>query len=125
MNKWEAINSFWNSFGIPAYDQNSVYSGEDSPHTPYITYEAQTAAVGQILTLTASIWYRSSSWKEISQKADEIAEAIGVGYGIIDVDGGYLWVVRGEPFAQRMSDPEDDMMRRIYVIVNAEFLTAY
>lgn len=125
MNKWQAINEFWNSFDIPAYDQNTVYTGENSPQPPYITYEAQTGGIGQVLTLTASIWYRSSSWKEISQKADEIAESIGVGYGIMDVDGGYLWIVRGQPFAQRMSDPEDDMIRRIYVIVNAEFLTAY
>lgn len=125
MNKWQAIDTFWNSFGIPAYDQSSVYSGENSPQTPYITYEAQTGAVGQKLSLTASIWYRSTSWQTISQKADEIAEYIGVGYGILDVDGGYLWIVRGQPFAQRMNDPEDDMIRRIYIIVDAEFLTAY
>ena len=125
MDKWQALHNFWNSFGIPAYDATSVYSGENSPEPPYITYEAQTGAVGQILSLTASIWYRSTSWKEISQKADEIAEHIGVGYGILDVDGGYLWIVRGQPFAQRMSDPEDDMIRRMYIIVNAEYLTAY
>jgi len=125
MDKWQAINTFWNSFGIPAYDSSSVYSGEDSPETPYITYDAQTGALNQVLTLTGSLWYRSTSWKEISQKADEIAEAIGTGYKILNVDGGYLWIVRGQPFAQRMSDPEDDMIRRIYIIANAEFLTAY
>lgn len=125
MNKWQAINEFWNSFGIPAYDESSVISGGNSPEPPYITYEAQTGGLGQVLTLTASLWYKSSSWQDISQKADEIAEYIGVGYKIMDVDGGYLWVVRGQPFAQRMNDPDDDMIRRIYVIVNAEFLTAY
>ena len=125
MDKWQAINTFWNSFGIPAYDSSSVYSGEDSPETPYITYDAQTGALNQVLTLTGSLWYRSTSWKEISQKADEIAEAIGTGYKILNVDGGYLWIVRGQPFAQRMSEPEDDMIRRIYIIANAEFLTAY
>lgn len=125
MNKWQAINEFWNSFGIPAYDESSVISGGNSPDLPYITYEAQTGGLGQVLTLTASLWYRSSSWEEISQKADEIAEYIGVGYGIMDVDGGYLWLVRGQPFAQRMNDPDDDMIRRIYIILNAEFLTAY
>jgi len=125
MDKWQAIHNFWNGFNIPAYDATSVYSGENSPQTPYITYEAQTGALGQVLTLTASIWYRSSSWEDISKKADEIAEYIGVGYAIADVDGGYVWLTRGQPFAQRMSDVEDDMIRRIYIIVNAEFLTAY
>lgn len=124
MDKWQAIDTFWNSFGIPAYDQNSVDTGEDSPQLPYITYEAQTGALDQVLTLAGSIWYRSSSWREISQKADEIAETIGYGYHIENVDGGYLWIVKGQPFAQRMND-EDDMIRRIYIMLNAEFLTAY
>ena len=124
MDKWQAIDTFWNGFGIPAYDATSVYSGEDSPETPYITYDAQTGALNQILTLTASLWYRSSSWEEISQKTEQIAEAIGTGYRIMDVDGGYLWIVRGQPFAQRMAD-EDDMIRRMYITLNAEFLTAY
>jgi len=125
MDKWQAINTFWNSFDIPAYDASSVDSGENSPEPPYITYEAQTGALNQVLTLTASLWYRSTSWQEISQKADEIAETIGTGYKILNVDGGYLWIVRGQPFAQRMADPEDDMIRRIYIILDAEFLTAY
>ena len=125
MDKWQAINAFWNSFDIPAFDANSVFSGDNSPEPPYITYEAQTGAIGQVLSLTASIWYRSSSWEGVSQKADEIAEYIGTGYSIQDVDGGYLWIVRGQPFAQRMNDPDDDMIRRIYIITDAEFLTAY
>lgn len=125
MDKWQAIDHFWNSFEIPAYDTASVYSGQSSPTPPYITYEAQVGGIGQTLTLTASLWYRSSSWKEISQKADEIAERIGAGYAITEIDGGYLWIVRGQPFAQRMDDPDNDMIRRIYLITNAEFLTAY
>lgn len=125
MDKWQAINTFWNSFDIPAYDAASVFSGDNSPEPPYITYEAQTGGIGQVLTLTASLWYRSSSWEPVSKKAEQIAEHIGAGYAIKEVDGGYLWIVRGQPFAQRMSDPEDDMIRRIYLITNAEFLTAY
>ena len=125
MDKWQAINTFWNSFGIPAYDVNSVDTGENAPALPYITYEAQTGALDQILTLTASLWYRSSSWADISNKADQIAETIGAGYAIMQVDGGYLWITRGQPFAQRMNDPSDDKIKRIYIITNAEFLTAY
>ena len=32
---------------------------------------------------------------------------------------------RGSPFAQRMSDPNDDMIRSIYINITVEFLTAY
>ena len=124
MNKWQSIDAFWNSFGWDAYDENSVYTGEQSPTPPYITYNAQTAALNENLTLTASLWDRNTSWKNISDKADEIAREFGYGYITLLVDGGYLYITKGQPFAQRMPD-EDDMIRRIYIILNAEFLTAY
>lgn len=123
-NKWQAIHNFWNSFGWDAYDENSVDTGDNAPQLPYITYSAQTSALGQILAFTGSLWDRSSSWKSVSDKADEIAQAIGYGYSIQEVEGGYLWITRGQPFAQRMSD-EDDSIKRIYIMLNAEFLTAY
>ena len=125
MDKWQAIHNFWNSFGWDAYDENSVDTGDNAPQLPYITYSAQTSALGQILTFTGSLWDRSSSWQSVSNKADEIAEAIGYGYTIDEIEGGYLWIVRGQPFAQRMSDPNDSEIKRIYIQLNAEFLTAY
>lgn len=125
MNKWQAIDKFWNSFGIPAYDANTVKTGRDSPKMPYITYNALTGSVGQNLDLTASLWYKGYSWQEASEKADEIAKAIGYGFTLVDVDDGYIYITLGQPFAQRMNDPEDDSIRRVYIILNAEFLTAY
>lgn len=125
MDKWQAIDAFWNSFDIPAYDENTVATGGDSPQMPYITYNAVSGSVGQNLSLTASLWYKGYSWEDISRKADQIAEAIGYGYTLVDVDGGYVYITKGQPFAQRMNDPEDDSIRRIYIILDAEFLTAY
>ena len=125
MNKWQAIDTFWNGFQWNAYDENSVDTGELAPELPYITYSAQTGSIGQILTFTASLWDRSTSWENISDKADEIAEAIGYGYAIESIDGGYLWITKGQPFAQRMSDENDSEIKRIYIMLNAEFLTAY
>lgn len=124
MNKWEAINNFWNRFEWNAYDENSVDTGKFTPDLPYITYSAQTGSIEQILTLTASLWDRTTSWRSVSDKADEIAEAIGYGYALEKVDGGYLYLVKGQPFAQRMSDPDSEI-KRIYIMLNAEFLTAY
>ena len=124
MDKWQAIHNFWSDFEWPAYDENSVDTGDNAPQLPYITYSAQTGAVDQILTFTGSLWDRSSSWQNVSNKADEIAEAIGFGY-LDKIDDGYLWIVRGQPFAQRMSDPNDSEIKRIYIQLNAEFLTAY
>ena len=36
MDKIQALDRFWNAFGIPAYDKNSV---PDGAKPPYITYD--------------------------------------------------------------------------------------
>lgn len=123
MDKWQALQSFWSGYGIPAYDENSVFSGENSPNMPYITYEAATGSIDSDVLLSASLWYRSTSWSQISQKADEIADEIGTGGKIVPYDGGAFWVKRGQPFAQRMSEPNDDAVRRMYLNISVEFLS--
>ena len=119
MNKWQAIDSFWSGFGIPAYDYSSV---PDDATFPYITYEVATSSIGEPVLLTASMWFRDTSWMAISQGADAISQYIGMGGTIILYDGGMLWIKRGTPFAQRMSDPDDDI-RRIVLNIEAEFIS--
>ena len=72
MTKEQALTKFWESFGLTAYDENSVPSGENKPTYPYITYNVVTGSFGSNLALTASLWYKSSSWEAITNKADEI-----------------------------------------------------
>lgn len=122
MDKSQAIHAFWSSFEIPAYDENTV---PDDAEMPYITYNVVINNVGGVTLLTASVWYRSTSWADISAKVDEIAEKLALnGFYSARLDNGIMWLVQGTPFAQRMSDPEDDMIRRYYLNVTAEFLTA-
>ena len=122
MDKSQAIHAFWSSFGIPAYDENTV---PDDAEMPYITYNVVINNVGGVTLLTASVWYRSTSWAEISTKVDEIGEKLASkGFYSARLNNGIMWLVQGTPFAQRMSDPEDDMIRRYYLNVTAEFLTA-
>lgn len=118
MNKWQAIHSIWSSFGIPAYDETDV---PDNAVMPYITYAASVSSFEQPFILSGSIWYRSNAWDLISQRADMIAEYLR-GYKLIKVNGGYLHVSEGSPFAQRMGD-EDSAVRRIYITIDAEFFT--
>ena len=123
MDKAQAIHSFWNSFGIPAYDENAV---PDDATYPYITYNVATDSLGKVVILNASIWDRSTLWAPITQKSEAIAKALGeYGYYKIKLDQGYVWFVKGTPFAQRMRDPIDEQIKRIYLNVQAEFLTAY
>lgn len=117
-DKWQAIHSFWEGFGLPAYDRNSV---PDDAVEPYITYTPLVADFENPLVLSGSLWYRGSSWKDISLKADEISRSLKK---IIPVEGGYLFLTRGSPFAQRMDD-ENETVKRIYINLMAEFYTAY
>lgn len=123
-NKWQALQQFWESFGIPAYDENTVDFA--NAQMPYITYEAETDSFDRVLTMSGSLWYRGTSWTAIDAKADEISRALNEhGHWIMEIDGGYLWVNAGEPFARRMIEPEDRNVRRIVLNIEAEFLSAY
>lgn len=105
---------------MKAYDENTV---AENATFPRITYSVSTDSIGNLVILSASLWYNTRSWEDISKKADEIAAALGYGGKIIKIDNGYLWLVKGSPFAQRMSEPSDKMVRRIILNINAEFLT--
>lgn len=125
MDKSQAIHNFWAGFGLDAYDEATIPTGDKSPQMPYITYHEATDSIGNVIALTASLWYRSTSWAEISQKAEEIAQAIVEMYPpSIPLNRGRLYLSKGTPFTQRMTDP-DDMVRRIFINVQAEFLTAF
>lgn len=119
MDKEQSLQHFWESFSIPAYDETSV---PDDAQMPYITYSVATGSLDDVVGLTATIWYRSTSWKDITIKKNEIAEAIGVGGRVIKLNDGYAWLCRGSTFAQRIPS-EDDMVRAYYLQLQAEFLT--
>ena len=119
MNKEQAIYNFWAGFGLPAYDANSV---PDGARLPYITYETATDDFGNELPGSASLWYRSGSWEDITKKKDEITEAIGRGGKVLHYDGGAVWIQKRAPWASRMGDPSDDLIRRIVLQYSMEFL---
>ena len=121
MTKAAAIYQFWNSFGLTAYEENTVPT---DAAFPYITYQLVTDSFDREITLTASIWYRSESWTAINAKTDEISQKISRGGKIMPCDGGAIWLKRGQPFAQNMGDESDNLIKRKYLNITAEFMTA-
>lgn len=118
MTNAEVLYRFWASFDLPAYDETSVPA---KTPLPYMTYETADDSFENEVPLTASLWYRSTSWADITTKEKQIKSAIGRGGKILRTDDGALWLKCGTPFAQRMSDT-DDSIRRIVLNVTVEFI---
>lgn len=129
MTKAAAIYQFWNSLGIKAYEENTVIDADEEgnpvePTFPYITYQLVTDSFDREVAATASLWYRGESWTAINAKTEEISAHIGLGGKIIKCDGGRIWIKRGQPFAQNMGDESDDLIKRKYLNLTFEFMTA-
>lgn len=126
MDKEQAIDAFWNSFDVPAYDENTVPDDRDfeemgvSPF-PRITYEVSVNEFGIPTTFYTSIWDKSTGWGRITDIAHKIDSALSNGGKTMPYDGGILWMKKGTPFMQRMADP-DDTIRRILINVEIEYL---
>ena len=119
MDKVQTLNSFWNSFNLKAYDENSV---PDDATLPYITYEVATDSFGNALALSASLWYRDTSWAAITGKEYEIATRIGRGGVIVAYENGAIWIKKGTPWSKRMEEPKDDTIRRIVLNTSVEYV---
>ena len=130
MDKAQVLHLFWSSFGLPAIDENSAYDRaamqEQGITFPYISYEVASGNLSEFnQQLTGNLWYRSTSWQAVSEKAQEIADAIGYGGKIYPVNGGYLRIMLplNSIIYRRVADP-DDSIRRISFTIAVDFLTA-
>lgn len=125
MTKASALYNFFSSFDIDAYEETLVPTGDEAPKFPYLTYQLITDSFDNEVLIPVSLWYRSeASLLALNTKTEEISQRIGRGGVFLDCDGGKIWIKRGSPFAQTMSDPEDNTIRRKYINITAEFLTA-
>lgn len=122
MDKTQALDQFWNSFGWSAYEVSTVPQDATMPR---ITYDVMTDNIDRVVNLSASLWCRTTSWKDITLKAKEIEKRLAEHGGeVIKLDNGYMYIYPGMPFIQHGTDP-DDAIRRININVQIEFLTAY
>lgn len=123
MDKAQAVHNFWSSFDLRAYDENTLPT---DMQFPYITYNVATDSIDYNVEMTGNLWYKSNTWSEISQKAEEIAKAVECTDKRIEkIDNGYAWFKKGSPFASRMNDPNDPQIRRMVINLTVEYLTQY
>ena len=120
MDRYEAQYSFWSSFGVPAYEENSAPDADEVEY-PYITYQAVTAPFDNDVQVNASVWDKSTSWFTADKLADAIEDSLKNGGKVLPYSGGMIWVTHESPFAQSMGDPEDDQIKRKLLSVVLHF----
>lgn len=125
MIKAGALYNFFSSFGIEAYEETLVPTGNEAPKFPYLTYQLITDSFDNEVIIPVSLWYRKeASLLALNTKTEEISQRIGRGGIFLKCDGGKIWIKRGSPFAQTMGDPNDNTIKRKLINITAEFLTA-
>lgn len=128
MNAAAALYQFWSSFDLPAYESNSVPTGEAAPKMPYLTYDVVVGTFSADTALFASLWYEDgdgvSALLDGTNKADEICKKIGRSGARIYCDNGAIWLRLGQPKYQVIGDPTKDTVKQITMNFTASFLTS-
>ena len=120
MTKGAALQSFFDSI-MTSYAASSV---PENATFPYLTYDFITSAWnGGEVGLTVNMWFRTTSEKEPNAAVDKLSKAIGLGGVQIPCDDGVIWLKRGSPWAQSLTDETDKTIKRRYINVTAEYLT--
>ena len=120
MTKGAALQSFFDGI-MTSYAASAV---PDDATLPYLTYELITSAWdGGEVGLTVNMWFRTTSEKEPNAAVDRLSKDIGLGGVFLHCDDGVIWLKRGSPWAQSLTDATDKTIRRGYSNVTAEYLT--
>lgn len=121
MTKYQVLFDFFSSFGIPAYLESSV---PETANFPYITYNLVTSTFTQetATNMVVNVFYRQNE-AVANDKVSEISRAIGLNGRLLNCEDGKVWLQRGNPWCQSMSDPVDDKIQRRYLNVTAYFFT--
>lgn len=112
----KALYDFWSSFGIPAYAENNVPYTEDGTtlvDPPYITYRIAKPEWKTQVSTYARIWYKDTSYKDISEKVDEIESRIGEGV-MLPTDHGFVLLFKDINFCQ-FEPTEDNRYKVAYL----------
>ena len=122
MTKEAALQAFFEQF-LPSYAASAV---PDDVEMPYLTYELITSAWDEgSVGMTVNLWYYTTSESEPIAQAREISKALGLGGVQIPCDDGSIWLTRGSPWCQSLTDAGDERIKRRYLNITASYNTIY
>lgn len=121
MTKDKALQNWFSGFGLPAYAETAV---PKDAKFPWLTYQFAAGAFDEgEAGLTVNLWFHTTGEAGPNAKAQALSDAIGPGGAVLPCDGGYIWLKRGSPWCQSLTDEGDRRVKRRYINMTAEFLT--
>ncbi|HPY84041.1 MAG TPA: hypothetical protein PLS20_03240 [Ruminococcus flavefaciens] len=118
-SKYQALHTFYSSFGVPAYEENSV---PETAKPPYITYEVITSEFdGENIALSCQIYDKSNSLKNLNKLTEQLSVRLRGGCKLV-CDDGYIMLYRGEPFAKPLPTWDKTVKGR-YINISADYIT--
>lgn len=107
----KAYYSFFSQFGVPAYVDNNV---PNEASLPYLTYTVSYEPDFTDTLIQVKIFSRSSSFVEVMDISDLIANKIANGIFFETPSGRNGWIRKGSPFLQIQPD-EDATIKVIFI----------
>lgn len=98
------LSEYWNSFGIPAYPEETV---PDDATLPYITYALVKPHWRGVAIYNVRVWYKDTSFIGIMNTVDKIASDIGEGKRIIK-DNVIIYLFKEDNFFQMQPLPDSE-----------------
>lgn len=117
MTKDVALHSFFSGFGLPAYTVSSVPT--DAQY-PYLTYSPVFGPPGEVVSITANLWYQTESELIPNAKAQEIMAAIGRGV-YVEYEGGAMSIYQGSPAWQSLASDKGNNIKQRYMNITIEY----
>lgn len=100
------LHDFFEGFGIPAYEENTV---PDDAEAPYITYDLSVPDWRNPSSISATIWYKSTDYTDVLNKADEICKKIEEGLRLPVKSGGCVYLYKDNPFSRVIPTEKDNV----------------
>ena len=120
MDKQQALQTFFSQFAT-AYEESDVPDDADLKQG-YITYQKMIGSFDEPVFPSARIWSRSTSWRKADEILNNMNDHLKNGGQIFELDEGRMWIERGSPFAQAVSE-EDRSVRSYLINLAVEFFT--
>lgn len=122
MNRYQAIQSFFSGFGIPAYAESAVPAQADYPYLTYRMVDGDF--LSGVVPMEVDLWYYTDSESKPNSKVSEIAQAIGFGGKMLIFDDGAICLRKGSPWAQSVPDDAgDEKVKHRYLNVDVEYIS--